>query len=134
MALNPTARKLPLGVQSFTNIRDKNKGYIYVDKTEKALELIDRGVYYFLSRPRRFGKSLFLDTLKSIFEAKQTLFTGLFIEDKWDWGIEYPVIKLSFGAGVIKDAADLNSRVVTLLKKNKQRLAIECDESDRFSL
>jgi len=130
MTLKQTARKLPLGIQSFENIRDKDKGYIYVDKTQHALKLIDNGVYYFLSRPRRFGKSLFLDTLKNIFEAKKTLFTGLFIEDKWDWTRKYPVIKLSFGAGVIKNAADLNNRAITLLKKNQQRLAVECDPLD----
>jgi hypothetical protein len=130
MTLKPIAHKLPLGIQSFQKIRDKSQGYIYVDKTQQALALIDRGVYYFLSRPRRFGKSLFLDTLKSIFEAKQTLFTGLFIEDKWNWTIEYPVIKLSFGAGVIKDATDLNKRVITLLKKNQQHLEVECEEWD----
>ena len=57
-------KKLPIGIQTFREIREE--GYYYVDKTGFALQLIDQGKYYFLSRPRRFGKSLFLDTLKEL--------------------------------------------------------------------
>lgn len=76
-------QKLPIGIQTFSEIRTND--YIYIDKTDIALELIENYKYIFLSRPRRFGKSLFLDTLRNIFEAKKEYFKGLAIEDKWDW-------------------------------------------------
>jgi len=86
-------KNLPIGIQTFQKIRDKKENYIYIDKTDLALNLINSSGYYFLSRPRRFGKSLFLDTLKDIFEGKKELFEGLYIYDKWDWETTYPVIK-----------------------------------------
>lgn len=72
-------KKLPIGIQTFSTIREE--GYVYIDKTALAHKLIDNYRYIFLSRPRRFGKSLFVDTLKNIFEAKKELFRGLAIED-----------------------------------------------------
>jgi len=72
-----------------------------------ALRLLDRGKHYFLSRPRRFGKSLFLDTLKELFEGSRDLFTGLHAEQHWDWSTKYPVLRLSFGSGVLKNPEDL---------------------------
>ena len=68
-------KKLPIGIQTLEEIREGN--YYYVDKSGFALQLIDQGKYYFLSRPRRFGKSLFLDTLKELFEGNRPLFQGL---------------------------------------------------------
>ena len=70
-------QKLPVGIQTFSEIREDD--YLYIDKTEVAYNLIDSNKYIFLFRPRRFGKSLFLDTLKNIFEAKKEYFQGLFI-------------------------------------------------------
>ena len=70
-------------------------GYYYVDKIGLACQLIDEGSYDFLSRPRRFGKSLFLDTLKSIFAAEKDLFTGLAAEHRVDWGQPRPIIHLT---------------------------------------
>lgn len=119
-------KKLPIGIQTFAKIRTDN--YIYVDKTAMALQLINNGEYYFLSRPRRFGKSLFLDTLKNIFEAKKALFNGLAIENQWDWDITYPVIKISFGAGVHGSLAGLDASILRLLKSNQKRLQLPCDE------
>ena len=75
--------KLPIGIQTFREIREDN--CYYVDKTGMAVELIRTGKAYFLSRPRRFGKSLFLDTLKELFEGNQELFIGLAAENAWDW-------------------------------------------------
>ncbi len=75
--------------------------YDDVDKTGFALKLVDEGKAYFLSRPRRFGKSLFLDTLAELFAGNEPLFRGLFIQDRWDWTIRYPVIRLSFGGGIV---------------------------------
>ena len=70
-------KKLPIGIQTFSEIREDD--YVYVDKTDIAYNLIDSYKYVFLSRPRRFGKSLFLDTLRNIFEAKKEHFKGLSI-------------------------------------------------------
>ncbi|PWQ94877.1 ATP-binding protein [Leucothrix arctica] len=88
-------KKLPIGIQTFSEIRQG--GYYYVDKTSLALDMVENGKHYFLSRPRRFGKSLFLDTLKEIFEGNEALFEGLAIHDKWDWSVKYPVLRFSFG-------------------------------------
>ena len=90
-------RKLPLGIQSFAKIRSDD--YYYVDKTALALKLIESGSHYFLSRPRRFGKSLFLDTLKELFEGNKSLFQGLAAHEQWDWSVKYPVLRFSFGSG-----------------------------------
>ena len=92
-----TKRKLPIGIQTFRTIREE--GYYYVDKTACAQRLADQGTHYFLSRPRRFGKSLFLDTLKELFEGNEPLFEGLAVHERWDWSIRHPVLRLSFGSG-----------------------------------
>ena len=70
-------QKLPVGIQTFSEIRKQD--YLYIDKTQIALDLIENNKYVFLSRPRRFGKSLFLDTLKNIFQANKAYFEELFI-------------------------------------------------------
>jgi hypothetical protein len=103
--MNPLRKKLPIGIQTLSTII--LDGYYYVDKTGLALQLITGGQYYFLSRPRRFGKSLFLDTLKEIFEGNQTLFTGLAIHDHWDWSQRFPVIRINFASAALKDTQDL---------------------------
>ena len=92
-----TKRRLPIGIQTFREIREEN--CYYVDKTAYMQRLIDEGKHYFLSRPRRFGKSLFLDTLKELFEGNEPLFEGLYIHDHWDWSVRYPVLCLDFGSG-----------------------------------
>ncbi len=78
-------KKLPLSITTFADIRGNDENYLYVDKTAIAYKLIDQGRYYFLSRPRRFGKSLFVDTLESLFKGKKDLFKGLAIYENWDW-------------------------------------------------
>ena len=75
-------KKLPIGTQSFSILR--NSDYLYVDKTEYIYKMIEDGRTYFLSRPRRFGKSLLLSTIKEVFEGNKKLFEGLYIYDKWD--------------------------------------------------
>jgi hypothetical protein len=98
-------KKLPIGIQTFREIRED--GHYYVDKTPFALRLIAEGKPYFLSRPRRFGKSLFLDTLKELFEGNRPLFEGLYAESHWDWSVRNPVVRLSMGSGVLKTPEDL---------------------------
>ena len=92
---------LPIGIQSFRKLRDSN--CYYVDKTGYALRMVREGTHFFLSRPRRFGKSLYLDTLKELFEGSRELFKGLQIYDHWDWSVRYPVVKLTFGKGDFTD-------------------------------
>ena len=84
--------KLPIGIQDFAKLR--NEGYKYIDKSGIVYRLADSGCYYFLSRPRRFGKSLFLSTIEAYFLGKKECFKGLEIEKlEKDW-IEYPVLRL----------------------------------------
>ena len=91
---NGGMKKLPVGIQTFSKLINGN--YLYVDKTEDIYNLLSGGgQYYFLSRPRRFGKSLLISTLKEIFSGNKELFKGLWIYDKWKWE-EYPVIHLDF--------------------------------------
>ena len=127
---NEKMKNLPIGIQTFAKIRDKKENYIYIDKTDLALNLIKGGGYYFLSRPRRFGKSLFLDTLKDIFEGKKELFEGLYIYDKWDWDTTYPVIKINFAVGITTTVEDFNTITLSILKDNQKRLEIECQDKD----
>ena len=98
---SPAKHKLPIGIQTFRMVREE--GYYYVDKTPWVRRLVDEGRCYFLSRPRRFGKSLLLDTIKELFEGSEELFRGLAIHDQWDWNVRRPVVRLSFGAGPFDD-------------------------------
>ena len=123
-------KKLPIGIQTFKEIRSDN--YIYADKTEEAYELIENYKYAFLSRPRRFGKSLFIDTLKSIFEGKKELFEGLYIYDKWDWDTKYPVIKISW-AGDFSSKIKLEQRALEIFRRNQDELGIECEDRENPS-
>ncbi len=124
-------KKLPIGIQTFKEIRDDN--YIYIDKTKEALELIENYKYSFLSRPRRFGKSLFLDTLHNIFEGKKELFEGLYIYDKWDWNIMYPVIKISWD-GNLQTSNNLEKVAINSLNQNQERLGIKCEDTENLSM
>jgi hypothetical protein len=87
-------KKLPIGIQTFSEIREGE--YVYVDKTKQIHELINSGKYFFLSRPRRFGKSLTLSTIRSIYEGRKDLFEGLWIESQWDWSQIRPIIHIQF--------------------------------------
>ncbi|MFM2317871.1 MAG: hypothetical protein RLZZ215_492, partial [Pseudomonadota bacterium] len=112
-------KKLPIGIQTLSQIREGN--YYYVDKTPLALDLVNQGKHYFLSRPRRFGKSLFLDTLKELFEGNQALFKGLAAEQTWDWSVKYPVLRFSFGGNSYNQLgyleSDLKEQLTTLEKQ-----------------
>ncbi len=117
-------KKLPIGIQTFSEIIEEE--YAYVDKTDIAVDLIENGKYYFLSRPRRFGKSLFISTLQAMFEGREELFTGLQAHERWDWSVHYPVIKISF-AGVARTVSDMKQDIKNILKTNQKRLKISCD-------
>jgi len=96
----------------------------YVDKTGFALRLIEEGTHYFLSRPRRFGKSLFLDTLAELFAGNEPLFRGLEAHRRWDWGRRFPVVRLSFAEGVLRSRAELDERIGELLADNEASLSV----------
>ena len=114
---------LPIGIQNFREVRESD--CYYVDKTAFALQMVREGKHFFLSRPRRFGKSLFLDTLKELFAGTRELFEGLQIYDRWDWSVRHPVVKLSFG-GVNTDAPDdLNEDVEEQFDAMEQGSAVE---------
>ena len=117
-----TRRRLPIGIQTFREIREGD--YYYVDKTGFALRLNDEGKYYFLSRPRRFGKSLFLDTLAELFAGNEALFRGLEAQERWDWGRRFPVVRLSFAEGVLHSRAELDERIGELLADNEAQLGV----------
>lgn len=103
-----TDQLFPIGVQDFRTIREKN--CYYVDKTSLILNLLKGGCHYFLSRPRRFGKSLLLDTIRCVFQGEEELFRGLAIHDQWDWSKTNPIVRLSFG-GKYNEQDDLDSDI-----------------------
>ncbi|MDR1974805.1 MAG: ATP-binding protein [Bacteroidales bacterium] len=114
------ARGLPLGIQDFADIRDRN--LVYIDKTMFIPPLLATGKPYFLSRPRRFGKSLFMSTLKYYFEGRKDLFEGLAIaEVEKDW-TKYPVFHLDFNAETYDNLASF-----------RQILATNLDEIEAFN-
>ncbi|GAB1435852.1 ATP-binding protein [Sphaerotilus sulfidivorans] len=118
----PTRRKLPIGIQTFREIREND--HYYVDKSGMAVDLIEAGKHYFLSRPRRFGKSLLLDTLKALFEGERALFEGLAAETRWDWTRRHPVMRIDFGTGVLRDRAELDRRIFEILSDMQRDLGL----------
>ncbi len=109
------SRLLPIGIQSFRTIREE--GYYYVDKTALIHQLVSRGRYYFLSRPRRFGKSLLLDTLHELFAGNEPLFRGLAIHERWNWDDSWPVLRLGFDGEYTRSGhleEDIRSQLETI--------------------
>ena len=116
-------KKLPIGIQTFSKLREGN--YYYADKTGHAVDLAENSGYYFLSRPRRFGKSLFLDTLKELFEGNEKLFQGLQAEKRWDWAKKHPLIWISFSDGVLKSRVELDEKIQGILRENRNNLDVQ---------
>ena len=129
-------KKLPIGIQTFSELVDPAENNIYVDKTEVIGTLAKSGKYYFLSRPRRFGKSVLLSTLAELFAANRPLFRGLFIEDKWDWETRHPVIQISFGSGTYDTGLHFERQLTRVMWDNRERLGLEPDagETDNITL
>jgi hypothetical protein len=107
--------KLPIGIQHFDVLRRNN--YVYIDKTEFVHKLADNGGAFFLSRPRRFGKSLFLHTLAELAKGRRELFKDLWIEDKWDWTRKYPVLHFKFASMDFRDLGLQEAILQDLYKK-----------------
>ena len=116
-------RFLPIGIQDFEDLR--RRGCIYADKTAFIYKLAREGKPYFLSRPRRFGKSLLLSTMEAYFLGKKDLFKGLALESlEKDW-TEYPIIKISFGRGSYESKENLLSMIDSILGENERKFAVK---------
>ena len=115
-------RKLPIGIQTFREVREDN--CYYVDKTAYIHRLLNEGKHFFLSRPRRFGKSLFLDTCKELFESNEPLFEGLYIHDRWDWSVRHPVLRLDFSSGTYQGPDDLREETAAQLNALEEEAEI----------
>ena len=122
-----TRRRLPIGIQTFRKIREED--CYYVDKTAYIRRLLDEGTHYFLSRPRRFGKSLFLDTLKELFEGNEPLFAGLAIHDHWDWSVLHPVLRLDFSSGTFTEPDDLQANLIDQLTAIERRSGVVAESA-----
>lgn len=120
-------KKLPIGISTFSEIIEGN--YIYVDKTQQIHEMINTGKTYFLSRPRRFGKSLLVSTLKELFQRNKKLFEGLYIYDKWDWDEEYPVFHLDFGTRAYNTPKQLEISLISFISRIARDFSIELFEN-----
>ncbi|MCO6487409.1 MAG: ATP-binding protein [Phaeodactylibacter sp.] len=122
--------KYPIGIQDFGKLREG--GYVYVDKTEQIHRILQSGNYYFLSRPRRFGKSLLLSTIKELYSGSRELFEGLWVEDRWDWGKTHPVIWLKFSSQGVRTLG-LEPAIHKMLSETAASLGIELQE-DSYDL
>lgn len=111
--------KYPIGIQNFEKIR--RGGYAYVDKTASMYKMVSEGSYYFLSRPRRFGKSLMVSTLEAFFSGKRELFEGLYAGSAdWDWQ-QYPVLHLDLNVKKYATSEDLDKILNRHLEKWEQQ-------------
>ena len=115
--------QIPGGISSLQEIRRRE--CYYVDKTAHILHLIQSGKYYFLSRPRRFGKTLLVDTLRHLFEGNEELFRGLYIHDRWDWSKSHPVVRISFGGRTFTQAVHLEWNLNLQLRRIERRARVE---------
>ena len=113
------SQNLPIGIHTFEFLREDN--CYYVDKTDLIDTLIKKGRYYFLSRPRRFGKSLLLDTIQCLFEARKSLFEDLAIYDQWDWSKTQPVLRLSLGLGKLATPETIEESVLWQLSQIEEK-------------
>ena len=130
-------RKYPVGIQSFEKLR--TEGYLYVDKTALIYKMITEGIPYFLSRPRRFGKSLLISTLQAIFEGRRDLFEAFTTEDgieqpqlfiaqtNWRWE-QYPVIRFDFSAGDLVTIEQLDKLIDFTLSTYEKKYGIKLED------
>jgi hypothetical protein len=128
-------RKLPIGIQDFVSIREDE--YLYVDKTDFIYRLVQEGKVYFLSRPRRFGKSLLCSTLGAYLEGKKELFAGLALERLETEWTEYPVLRLDLNAETYNSMRGLHAIIDLHMQRWEQQYppTIKADTpAGRFAL
>ncbi|MDR2616942.1 MAG: AAA family ATPase [Endomicrobium sp.] len=125
-------KKLPIGIQTLKDFKENN--YVYVDKTEHIHNLVSKGKVYFLSRPRRFGKSLLINTLKELFKGNKELFEGLYIYDKWDWSKKNPVIHLDLAEINYKSGKELELSLNIFLDDTAKSNGVSVTESVLISV
>ncbi len=123
-------RKYPIGITTFWEMVRQN--YVYVDKTEYVYKMASSGKYYFLSRPRRFGKSLLVSTLKAYFEGEKDLFENLALgrlEKEW---VKYPVIRLDLSMGKYYEFEQVHAIIDGLLSEYEQLYGVEVKDAFRY--
>ena len=128
-----TLKRLPVGIQTFSEVIDRD--CLYVDKTEYICRMINFSKYIFLSRPRRFGKSLLVSTIQSYFEGRRELFKGLYIDSVEKEWTAYPVLKFSMASAKHKDVAQLRRFLGSMLEREEERWGItspKVDANDRL--
>lgn len=135
MKKEATPKRLPIGIQTLSIIMEKEM--VYVDKTPYVDQMAHTGgMRYFLARPRRFGKSLFVDTLKQAYEGRRELFEGLHLYNHWDWETPHPVLKFDFTGGVVKNRQELDAKINNKIDQLSEKFQIQvkyADVADRFT-
>ncbi|MDR3245101.1 MAG: AAA family ATPase [Prevotellaceae bacterium] len=121
-------KNLPIGMQTFEDLSKYN--CVYVDKTEDIYRMISNGHIYFLSRPRRFGKSLLISTIEAVFQGRKELFEGLYIYDKWDWTQQNPVIRMDFCGISHRTTEGLNSSLLHFIDNIAKKYSISLRNHD----
>ena len=121
-------KRLPVGIQTFSEVIDLN--CLYIDKTEYIWNMIHLSNYIFLSRPRRFGKSLLVSTLQAYFEGRRELFKGLFIETVEKEWTEYPVLRFDMSMGKHMEKDQLERYLLYILEENERRFGISSESKD----
>ena len=123
-----TLKQLPVGIQTFSEVINRN--CLYVDKTAYIQKMLELSKYIFLSRPRRFGKSLLVSTLQSYFEGRKDLFKGLYIEQVEKEWTEYPVVRLSLASSKHMEKEQLENYLLYILGENEKQFGISANHPD----
>ncbi|BDD02213.1 ATP-binding protein [Persicobacter psychrovividus] len=122
---------LPIGIQTFETLRSSKDDFLYIDKTAEIYKMTKLSVgYYFLSRPRRFGKSMLCSTMQALFEGKQELFEGLYIHDKWDWSVKLPVVRIDLSGVTYKNLETVEQKIQFVLNSNAKKHQIDLNTDE----
>ena len=119
---NKTLKRLPVGIQTYSEVVDMD--CLYVDKTEYICKMVKLSKYIFLSRPRRFGKSLFVSTLQAYFEGRRELFKGLYIDSVEKEWTAYPVLRFDMSLGKHMEKEQLERYLLNILEENEKRFGL----------
>ena len=125
---NKTLKRLPVGIQTYSEVVDMD--CLYVDKTEYICKMVKLSKYIFLSRPRRFGKSLFVSTLQAYFEGRRELFKGLYIDSVEKEWTAYPVLRFDMSLGKYMEKEQLERYLLNILEENEKRFGLSSNLID----